>query len=76
MYCMHQCNGKSGAIGGLRIMEEAPPRAGVQCNQSVELLLGGCFGLAEGPPGRNCGPFPASTVTSSSRQLTMSHTRF
>lgn len=60
---MHQLNGRNSAFGGLRITEEVSPHAGAQCTQSVELLLGGCFGLVEGPLGQNCGPLPASTAT-------------
>ena len=49
-------------------MDEASPHAGVQCNQSVELPPGGCFGLVEGPLGQKCGPLPASTATPRRRQ--------
>ncbi len=65
---MHQFNGKNIVFGGLRIMDEVSPHAGVQCNQSVELPLGGCFGLVEGPLGQNYGPLPASTATPRRRQ--------
>lgn len=65
---MHHFDGKNSVFGGLRIMNEASPHAEVQRNQSVELLLGGCFGLIEGPLGQNYGPLPASTATPRRRQ--------